>query len=142
MTPEQFRLYTGMLRLFRAYGTGGSTWTGQRASGGTPAADPTLAALASRTIRFCQNNRVALAGTLPAIPIFTAPWWAIAAATVDVQAGDVYTNGEIAFLVTGAPDTSQGFLVIPSAPCPVPARIDTPIRIIAGFQAGLRIGAR
>lgn len=131
MTPEQHRLYTGMLRLFATYGTGGATWTGQRASGGTPATAPTLAALESRTIRFCQNNRIAPANTLPAVPIFTAPWWAIAAAGVDIQAGDVYTNGTIAYVITGAPDTAQGFVLAPAAPTQVPAPL-------AVAQAGYR----
>lgn len=133
MTPEQYRLYTGMQQLFRAYRKGGAAWVGQRASG------TTIASLASRVIQFMPNNRIAQAQTLPAVPIFTAPWWGLAATGVDIQSGDVYTNGSIAFLVTGAPDTSEGFQVIPCAPCAIPRSLAT--QAGAGFQAGLRIGA-
>ena len=131
MTAEQFRLYLGILRLFRTYGTGGATWTRTRASGGTPAADPTITQSSGLTIRFCQNGRVAQAQALPVLPIFAADWWGVAAGDVDIQAGDVYDNGSIAFVVTGEPDTSQGFLLIPADVHPVPAHV-------ASGQAGYR----
>lgn len=113
MTPQQYKLYRGMLRLFTLMGTGGAAWTGVRATTVGVGA-PSFTALASRTIRFLENNRVAERTSLPSIPIYTAPWWGGAAADVDVQAGDIYTNGTIAFVVDGAPDTSQGFQVIPA----------------------------
>ncbi len=137
MTPEQYRLYNGILRLFRIYGTGGATWTRTRGTGGTPVAAPAFEQTASVAVRFCQNNRVAPAGSLPAIPIFTAPWWGLADAAIDIQPGDIYDNGVIAYLVTGAPDTSQGFLVVPAAECGLPLQ---QAHIGAGYQAGLRIG--
>lgn len=118
MTPEQYRLYTGMQRLFRLMGTGGNAWTGVRATT-VGNGSPTFASLASRTIRFLENNRVAERSSLPAIPVYTAPWWGLAAIGVDVQPGDIYTNGTIAFSVTGLPDTSQGFQVIPAAALPL-----------------------
>lgn len=120
MTGAQRRLYSGILRLVRAYGTGGAAWTGRRAVGGSPAADPTIASLASRTMRFVINGKIRQAGTLPDIPIYSAPYWGVAASGVDVQEGDVYDNGALAFLVTGTPDSSQGFLLIPAALAAVP----------------------
>lgn len=137
MTSAQYRLYQGILRLFQLFGTGGSLWAGVRTSGGTPATAPTMSTLDLRTIRFCQNNRVAQVNALPSLPIFTAPWWGVASADVDIQAGDVYSNGAIAFLVTGKPDSSQGFLVIPAT------ETQPPLNHTGGgaYQAGLRIGA-
>jgi hypothetical protein len=131
MTAEQYRLYLGMLRLLRTYGKGGATWTRTRASGGTPAADPTITQTSGIVIRFMPNNRVVERSALPGLPIFIAPWWGVAAAGVDIQAGDVYDNGSIAFLITGTPDSSQGFLVPPAAPTQVPATI-------GATQAGYR----
>jgi hypothetical protein len=139
MTAEQYRLYGGILRLMRTYGTGGASWRRTRATVATPATAPTITQTSGIVIRFMPNNRVAPANTLPAIPIFTAPWWGVAAAGVDVQSGDVFDNGSVAFLITGAPDASQGFLVPPAAPTTVPRSVV--LQAGAGFRAGLRIGA-
>lgn len=113
MTGEQRRLYLGMLRLFAMMGTGGAAWTGVRGVT-TGVGSPTFSSLASRTIRFMEWNRVVDRASLPAIPIYTAPWWGLASAGVDVQPDDIYTNGTIAFRVTGAADVSSGFQVIPA----------------------------
>jgi hypothetical protein len=127
-----------MLRLFSLMGTGGAAWAGVRASSAGVAA-PTMSSLSIRTIRFLENNRIKEALSLPQIPIYTAPWWGLAGLDVDIRAGDVYTNGTIAFLVTGQPDTSQGFLVIPAAVAALPRSLA--LQAGAGYQAGLRIGA-
>jgi hypothetical protein len=80
--------------------------------------------------------------SLPAIPIYTAAWWGLASADVDIQAGDVYTNGTRAFTITGMPDTSQGFQVIPAATLPLIEVPGMSVRVsAAGYQIGLRIGA-
>lgn len=138
MTPQQHKLYLGMVRLFSFMGTGGATWAGVRPTVvGTGA--PTYTNLASRTIRFLENNRVAERSSLPDIPIYTAAWWGLADISVDIQAGDIYTNGDRAFHVKGEPDTSQGFQVIPAA---VYSLIEVPrLALGGGYQAGLRIGA-
>lgn len=107
-----------MISLFRMMGTGGAAWTGVRTTV-TELDTHSDAALASRTIRFLENNRVAERSSLPDIPIYTAAWWGLAAIDVDIQPGDIYTNGERAFRVTGQPDTSQGFQVIPAAVYPL-----------------------
>lgn len=128
-----------MLRLFTTYGTGGNAWTGIRGVS-TGLGSPIFEALSSRTIRFLENNRIREFQTLPAIPIYTAPWWGLASISVDIQEGDVYTNGEMAFLVTGTPDASQGlFQVIPAVVASIPRSLA--LRAGAAYQAGLRIGA-
>lgn len=136
MTGPQQRLYAGMVRLFATFGTGGASWVGVRATS-TGLSAPTLTSLATRTIRFLENNRVAERASLPNIPIYTAPWWGLADASVDVQPGDVYTNGAIAYLVTGQPDTSQGFQVIPAVLTSLPRSL----ALGGGYQVGLHIGA-
>lgn len=139
MTAEQQKLYAGILRLFRLFGTGGATWRRTRTSSGAPDAGATVTQVGSLTIRFCQNNRIVKADTLPALPIFTAPWWGVADASVDVQGQDIFDNGTLAFLVTGTPDTSQGFLAIPAARTGVPRSLV--VQVDGSYQAGLRIGA-
>ncbi len=136
MTGEQYKLYQAALRIARAFGTGGASWAGQRATGGTPTADAAINALPLTTIRFVENNLVRPAQALPAASIYAAPWWGVAAAGTDVQPGDLYSNGTIAFLITGAADTSQGFMLAPAAPTAVPQN-----HVGAAFQSGLRIGA-
>lgn len=133
MTAEQYRLYGGIVKLMRRFGTGGASWRRTRG----PAS--TITQTGGVALRFCQNNRVAQANTLPAIPIFTAPWWGVADASVDIQSGDIYDNGVIAFLITGTPDSSQGFLVIPAAVASIPRSVV--LQSGAGYRAGLRIGA-
>jgi hypothetical protein len=105
---QQFKLYQGMLRLGRAYGTGGAAWTGVGVRTPTVGlAAPTLSALASATGYFLENNRIREAMSLPQVAIYTAPWWWITGIDTDVQAGDIRTNGTRAFVITGTPDTSQ-----------------------------------
>ena len=135
MTPEQYRLYRAAIRIARAFGAGGAIWAGQRASAVTPAADAAIDTLPLTTIRFVENNMVRPAQALPVTPIYTAPWWGVAAAGADVRVGDMYSNGTLAFLITGQPDTSQGFVLAPAAPAAVPQN-----HVGGGFQVGLRIG--
>lgn len=60
--------------------------------------------------------------SLPQTPIFQSPWWGEAEIDVDVQVGDVFDNGDIAFRITGTPDTSLEILQLPPAErCGVPA---------------------
>jgi hypothetical protein len=121
MTSTQRTLYRAALRIGRAFGTGGSAWTGRRATGGTPATAPTISTLSSRTIAFLENGMVKQMTAQPAVPIFASPYWGVAAIDVDILVNDVYTNGTIAFIVTGQPDTSQGFQLIPADLTQVPA---------------------
>jgi hypothetical protein len=139
MTSEQQRLYAGILRLFRTFGTGGATWRRTRTTGGAPDAGAAVTQVGGIVIRFCQNNRIVKADTLPQIPIFTAPWWGVADASVDVRGQDIFDNGTIAFLITGAPDSSQGFYAVPAAKVTLPRSLV--LQVGGGYQAGLRIGA-
>lgn len=135
MTPYQYRLYRHMLTHFHRFCSGGAVWTGVRPDvvgvGAT-----TYTSLASRTIRFLENNRVAERSSLPDIPIYTAKWWGLAAIDVDVRVGDIYTNGTRAFEVKGVPDTSQGFQVIPAAVYPL-ASVPVVVSAGAGFHSPL-----
>jgi hypothetical protein len=135
---QQFKLYQGMLRLGRAYGTGGAAWTGVGVRTPTVGlAAPTLSALASATGYFLENNRIREAMSLPQVAIYTAPWWWITGIDTDVQLDDIRTNDTRAFLITGTPDTSQGFQVVPAAVYQLPTNH---ARAGAGHQAGLQIG--
>lgn len=138
MTPEQYRLYAGIVRLARTFGTGGSSWAGVRGTS-TGLGAPTFTNLDSASGYFLENNRVAERTSLPDIPIYTAPWWWIPVGNADTQVGDIRTDGTYAFLITGQPDTSQGFQVIPARVYPL---IEVPrLALGGGYQAGLRIGA-
>lgn len=108
-------LWRAAVAIGRSQGTGGATWTGVRVQGGDPATDSTTITLPSQTIYFVENNPVKTAQALPATSIYAAPFWGIAPLGQDIQAGDVFSNGTIAFLITGAPDVSQGYQRIPAA---------------------------
>lgn len=140
MTSSQRRLYNGMLRLFRQFHTGGVSWAGIRASGGTPATDAVLDALPVAPLLFVQNNRAKEAMALPQTLLYTAPWCAllIGGAVVDVQVGDVRSDGTYAFLVQGI-DTSQGFQLLLADVATLPAN-HARRAFMVGYQTGLRIG--
>ena len=105
------------------FAVGGPSFTGQRASGGTPAADPTLSSLSARTIYFIPAKLEDFQATFPNVQIFTAPWYGFAAAGVDIRAGDVYTDGTLAYVITGAPAAEYGFVLAPATPTQVPAAL-------------------
>ena len=58
---------------------------------------------------------------------------------VDVRAGDVYTDGTLAYLISGQPVTHYGFVLGPAMDTPIPRSVA--LQAHAGYQAGLRIGA-
>lgn len=131
MNAQQRRIYLGNVYLFTLSGLPSATWRRTRASGASPGTAATIAQVSGIAIRFCPNNRVVEQPTLPHAPIFTAPYWGLSAIDVDVQSGDIYDTGTVALLITGAPDRSQGFLVIPATLTEVPATV-------GGSQAGYR----
>jgi hypothetical protein len=124
-TAQQLALFRAAVRIGTAFGTGGAAWTGVRTTGGSPSVDVVDTALASRTIRFIENGMAKLSIAFPAIPVYQAPYVGVADIGVDIREGDVYTNGTIAFRITGTPDTSQGFQLIPAQLTVVPAGAQT-----------------
>lgn len=140
MTGSQRQLYSGMLRLFRAFHTGATTWAGVRASGDDMSDPRVQTALPLAPLYAMQNNRVQQAIALPQTLLFTAPWvlLPIGGATIDVQIDDVLSDGTHAFVVQGV-DTSQGFQLILAAVANVPAsHARRPLR--SGLHIGLRAG--
>jgi hypothetical protein len=140
MTGEQRRVYQGALRLGATYGLG-RVWTAIAATGGTPAADPTIAVSGLVYGYALRNNRDRERASLPQIPIFTAEW-------LFIHISGTVTNGMIlvsaddstrAFSVIGAPSTDQGWTLAPLAPAQAPDLAT--VGVGAGYQAGLRIGA-
>lgn len=143
MTAEQTHLYVGMLRLFRAFGTGGAVWTPITASGGTVSSAATLTAGAALSLYVLEASLIRKQFTLPAVGIYAADWWGLPPDPTLTIDPDVVllsvADPTRAFLVSGQADTSQGFPVFPLAPCPVPDAAT--VGVAAGYQAGLRIGA-
>lgn len=121
VTPQQHRLSVGMLRLFRTYGTGGASWTGKRPAGDGISADVTTSTLAARTIYFVPAKLEQFQAAFPGVEVFTAPYFGFARAGVDLRAGDTYTDGMLAYLITGTPATEHGFVLAPATPCAVPS---------------------
>lgn len=121
------------------FGVGGPSFAGQRTSGGTPSADATIASLGATTIYFIPAKLEEFKLTFPNVQIFTAPWYGFALAGTDIQAQDIYSDGTLAYLITGAPATQYGFVLAPAAEAALPRSVA--LRAGAGFQAGLRIGA-
>ena len=96
------------------FAVGGPSFTGTRATGGNVASDPTSTALASRTIYFIPAKLEDFQKTFPGVPIFSAPWYGFAAAGVDIQAQDTYTDGTLTYRIVGAPATEYGFVLAPA----------------------------
>lgn len=141
MTGSQRQLYSGMLRLFRAFHTGATQWAGVRASGDGMSDPRVQTALPLAPLYVVQNNRVQQAIALPQTLLFTAPWMLlpIGGATVDVQVDDVLSDGTHAFIVQGV-DTSQGFQLILAAVTTVSLDRSARRPLRSGLQIGLRIG--
>lgn len=108
-------LIADALGIAAAHGVGGGTWTRTRVTGGDPATDSTTSTTPGIAVGFLENNPLDDKTALPATALYSAPYWGIAALGVDIQVGDVFSNGSIAFLITGAPDVSQGYQRIPAA---------------------------
>lgn len=94
---------------------GGPSFTGSRATGGTPATAPTVGSLSSRTLYFIPASLETFQNTFPEQLVWKAPWLVFAASNVDVQYGDTYTDGSLSYVITGQPVTHYGFLLGPAA---------------------------
>ena len=105
------------------FAVGGPSFAGQRPSGGSPSAAPTIASLDARTIYFIPAKLEDFKATFPGVQVFTAPWYGFAVAGVDLRSGDVYSDGTLAYLVTGEPATQYGFVLAPACETKVPAAI-------------------
>lgn len=106
------RIKAAALRIGRAFGVGGSSWTRTRTTAHTPTADGT-ATDATVTLRVVPNTRPMMGASLPGLPVFQADYLAIAADTDVLQAGDSITNDTLTYAVTGAPFTDMGFTLAP-----------------------------
>lgn len=145
MTAYQTRLYQGMLRLFRAYGTGGASWIPITGSGGGVSSAPTFSAGSALTLYVLEASLIRKQFTLPAVGIYAADWWGLpVSATVEI-APDVVLKSvatpTMGFLVAGVADTSQGFPVFPLRPEPVPVVASTGNnRVVVGGNQRVTVG--
>lgn len=115
------------------FGVGGPSFTGQRASGGNSANDPVIASLSARTIYFIPAKLEDFQATFPGVQVFGTPWYGFAVAGTDIQKGDVYTDGTLAYQITGAPALEYGFVLAPARTRQVPEAIGgTNTRITTG----------
>lgn len=121
MTAAQQQLYIGMGVLFDTFGEGGATWRRTRSTAAEPGTAPTTAHVSGIAIRFLANGRIVETPTLIHLPIFDAAYWGLCPLGTDIQVGDVFDNSTIAFRVSGVPDISQGFMVVPADQVAVPS---------------------
>lgn len=132
-------LWRAAVMIGQSQGTGGAIWAGVRPSGGTIATLPVFEVLPIQTLYFVENNPVRAAQALPET-VYRAPFWGVAPQDADIQVGDVYSNGAIAFLIVGMADTSQGFQRIPATLTALP--VNHARRLLTqGLRTGLRMGA-
>lgn len=123
MTPYQYRLYTGMLRLFRGFKTGGASWVPITASGGTISTAPTFTAGAAFSFYIAEASLIRKQITLPTVGIYAAPWWGLGAITLEINPGVILQSAAsptLGYMVDGVADTSQGFPVFPLVLAHVP----------------------
>ncbi len=128
-----------ILPILPQFGVGGPSFVGIRANASTPAAAPTITSLSPRSLYFIAASLVNFRPTFPEVLVWKAPWLVFAAIGVDVQAGDIYTDGTLSYLITGSPVTHYGFVLGPAAPTQTPRSVA--LQAHAGYQPGLRIGA-
>lgn len=121
------------------FAVGGPDFTGVRTIGGDPATDSVLEVLSLRRLVFIAAALETFGRTFPEVRIWNAPWLMFARLGVDVQVGDVYSDGTLAYLITGQPITHYGFVLGPAAPTTLPANYARRA-LRSGYQTGLRIG--
>ncbi len=119
------------------FGVGGPSFTGSRASGGTPASAPTIASLSARTIYFIPAKLEDFKLTFPGVQVFAAPWYGFAVAGTDIQAGDVYSDGTLAYSIIGGPALEYGFVLAPAVMADVPAIVTPAAQAGWGSLLGL-----
>lgn len=128
-----------VLAIGQTFPTGSTVWAGIRASGGDPASGTVLDTLPLCALSFVENYLIRRGVALPDVSIYSAPYWGIATLDIDVQVGDVYSDGEIAFLITGVADRARDFQLLPAALTQLPTNhARRPLR--SGLRTGLRIG--
>ena len=96
------------------FSVGGPLFTGVRSTVGTPAADPTLTALSSRTLVFIAAQLETFVTTFPEVRIWNAPWLVFARLGVSVQANDLFTDGTYKYHIIATPVTHYGFVLGPA----------------------------
>lgn len=99
---------------------GGPSFTGQRGTGGGPATDVTIASLPACDIAFIPAKLEEFKLAFPGVEVFTAPYYGYASLELDIQYGDIYTDGTVAYAVRGTPASEYGFQLIPAERCGVP----------------------
>lgn len=119
-----------------SFGVGGPVFTGQRSTQ-VGLSSPTVTSLSSRRLVFVAQSLEQFGRTFPEVLIWKAPWLVFALLGVDVQYGDVYSDGTVAYLISGQPVTHYGFVLGPAVVAGVPVSL----ALGGGYRAGLRIGA-
>lgn len=120
----------------RGVSVGGPDFTGVRGVS-TGLGSPTYESLSGRRLVFVAQVLETFGRTFPEVDVWRAPWLVFALLGVDVQEGDVYTDGNLAYLISGSPVTHYGFVLGPAVVATVPRSL----ALGGGYQAGLRIGA-
>lgn len=115
------------------FSVGGPAFTGVRGTS-TGLAAPSYAALSSRRLVFIAQALEGFVRTFPEVEVWKAPWLVFALLAVDVQSGDIYTDGTLAYTITATPVTHYMFVLAPASPLPL-AEVPT---VGATGQAGYR----
>lgn len=121
------------------FAVGGPDFAGVRASGDGYVTPILQTALPISRLVFIAAALETFGRTFPEALIWNAPWLVFALLGVDVQVQNVFSDGTLAYLITGQPVTHYGFVLGPAAPTNVPAgHARRPLA--QGLQIGLRIG--
>ncbi len=116
----------------------GPSFIVQRATGGTPTADPTITEYPARTMYVIPSALSQFARTFPEVEVWKCSYLLFDFAINDERAKDVISDGTQAFLITGQPTLDYGFLLAPAERCAVPAGATPP----TGGRRGRWIGIR
>ncbi len=134
--PSIYTEFATLPTEIESFSVGGPVFTGVRTEV-TGLGTTVYSALASRRIVFVAQALEGFARTFPEVEVWKAPWLVFALLGVDLQAGDIYSDGTEKYLITATPVLHYGFVLAPANvyPYAVPVVVVTG----AGYRSPLWI---
>lgn len=134
-------LASGLLRMANRYNLLQSLTVLYRTTDGGTTAPNTTASDGWRILAVVRNTGSSLQLAATGDSVYTADWLLFARLDQDLQAGDIVSDGEQAYVLTGNPTTDSGVQVAPVEPTSIPDTPAAALNVIRlGAQRGVRIG--
>lgn len=132
-------LGAGQLRMAARYNLLGRLVILYRTADNGPTAENTTASDGLRQVYVVRNTGSALQSAATGDSVYSADWLLFARLGQDLQAGDIVSDGTLAYVLTGNPTSDQGCQVAPVEPSSTP---ETPAAALPALRIGAQRGAR